>query len=68
VGAVFRPYFRGEPRRRGGHGVGLTIVRRFADRFGWTVDISSTPGVGTRVALGFPRAVCTPLPAAEATS
>jgi hypothetical protein len=40
-------------------------VRRFADRFGWTVDISSQPGVGTRVALGFAQAVCTPLAAAE---
>ena len=65
VGAVFAPYFRGGPRPRGGHGVGLTIVRRFADRFGWTVDISSQPGVGTRVALGFAQAVCTPLATTE---
>jgi len=56
VNQVFRPYYRGEPQRRGGHGVGLTIVRRFADRFGWHVAIDSRSGVGTRVALRFPDA------------
>ena len=51
VSAVFRPFYRaGE--QRGGHGVGLTIVRRFADRLGWSVDIDSQPDEGTRVVLG----------------
>lgn len=54
--AAFQPWFRGDPRQRGGHGVGLTIVKRFADRFGWTVGIESTPGVGTRVEVSFPAA------------
>ena len=55
---VFRPYYRGQPQRRGGHGVGLTIVRRFADRFSWSVKIDSRPGEGTRVRVGFPHARC----------
>lgn len=57
---IFRPYFRGEPQRRGGYGVGLTIVRRFADRFHWSVTIQSEPGIGTQVEVGFPDEQCRP--------
>jgi signal transduction histidine kinase len=38
-------------------------VRRFADRFGWTVGIDSQAGVGTRVTVCFPNARCEPLAA-----
>lgn len=58
IKAAFQPYFRGELQQRGGHGVGLTIVRRFADRFRWSVDIQSDLGVGTQVKIGFPGAQC----------
>jgi signal transduction histidine kinase len=51
---MFRPFVRGDAGRRGGHGVGLTIVRRLSDRFGWPVDIKSEPGVGTTVEIAFP--------------
>ena len=50
-------------RRRGGHGVGLTIVKRLSDRFSWPVSIDSTPGVGTRVVVEFPTAHCEDSPA-----
>ena len=53
---MFRPFVRGEDNRRGGHGVGLTIVRRLSDRFGWPVNIVSEPGVGTTVEITFPGA------------
>ena len=53
---MFRPFVRGEGNRRGGHGVGLTIVRRLSDRFGWPVRIESQPGVGTTVEISFPGA------------
>jgi signal transduction histidine kinase len=53
---LYRPFVRGESARRGGHGVGLSIVRRLSDRFGWPVDIESEPGVGTRVEIRFPGA------------
>lgn len=64
---VFHPFYRagetptpgaaGVPGRpRGGHGVGLTIVKRFSDRFGWPVRIDSRPGEGTRVVVEFPDA------------
>ncbi len=36
--AMYQPFVRGDSGRRGGHGVGLTIVRRLSDRFGWPVD------------------------------
>ncbi len=52
---AYEPFVRGD-RTRGGHGVGLTIVRRLSDRFGWPVDIDSEVGVGTRVTVGFAQA------------
>ena len=61
IDAAFRPFFRAHAERAGGHGVGLTIVRRFADRFGWPLDITSRPGSGTRVTVAFPDADCQPL-------
>ena len=52
---LYRPFVRGESARRGGHGVGLSIVRRLSDRFGWPVHIESQPGIGTLVEIRFPR-------------
>jgi len=52
--AMYQPFVRGDTARRGGHGVGLTIVRRLSDRFGWPVTIDSTLGIGTRVTIRFP--------------
>lgn len=57
VERVFQPFFRGGARARGGHGVGLTIVKRLSDRFGWPVRLDSTLGVGTRVVVEFPDGV-----------
>lgn len=56
VDAMYQPFVRGDSARRGGHGVGLTIVRRLSDRFGWPVTIESSLGVGTRVEIHFPTA------------
>jgi signal transduction histidine kinase len=52
---AFEPFFRGGERRDGGQGVGLTIVRRLADRFGWPVALESEHGRGTRATLRFPN-------------
>ncbi len=41
-------------RQRGGFGVGLTIVKRLTERFGWPVEFESEPGKGTVVTVGFP--------------
>ncbi len=56
VGEMYRPFVREDSTRRGGHGVGLTIVKRLSDRFGWPITIESQPGVGTRVEVRFPEA------------
>lgn len=52
---VFQPFFRAQHGRRGGHGVGLTIVKRLSDRFGWPVEFESEPGQGTTVRVRFPH-------------
>ena len=54
VKELFQPYFRADQRQRGGHGVGLTIVKRLSDRFHWPVQIDSQAGKGTRVRVEFP--------------
>ena len=41
--------------RRGGHGVGLTIVKRLSDRFQWPIEFESEPGKGTTVRVRFPN-------------
>ncbi len=51
---AFVSFFRGDQGRGSGHGIGLTIVKRLADRFGWEVGMSSELGVGTTVTVVFP--------------
>ena len=55
VEKMFQPFYRGQ-RRRGGFGVGLTIVKRLTERFGWPLHVDSEPGRGTSVRVGFPEA------------
>lgn len=52
---AFKPWVRGA-RRRGGFGVGLTIVKRLTERFGWPLQVASEPGHGTRVTISFSEA------------
>lgn len=56
VQTLFEPFQRADHAVSGGHGVGLTIVKRLSDRFDWPLDIDSRPGAGTRVTVRFPRA------------
>ncbi len=62
LGRVFEAYVRAQPARRGGHGVGLNIVKRLSERFDWPIEIHSRPGEGTRVRVRFANARTAPLP------
>ena len=54
--SVFEPFVRADNASHRGYGVGLSIVKRLCDRFGWTVSIESAPAIGTRVRVSFPSA------------
>jgi signal transduction histidine kinase len=53
---VFDAFYRGGDQRSGGHGIGLNIVRRLSERFGWPIKIESEAGEGTRATVQFPKA------------
>jgi len=50
------PFFRADRFNPAGKGIGLTIVRRLGDRFGWPVELESTPGQGTVATIRFGHA------------
>lgn len=56
VANAFEPFYRGKGAGKGGHGVGLTIVRRLADRFGWPVKLASELDIGTHATITLPTA------------
>jgi len=45
---VFDPFFRYDPEGHGGHGLGLSIVRRMTERFGGTVGFENLKEGGAR--------------------
>ncbi|MCH9683778.1 MAG: HAMP domain-containing protein [Deltaproteobacteria bacterium] len=49
--AIFEPFFRGP---RGGHGLGLALVRRIAERSGCVVTVDDAPLGGARFSLRLP--------------
>lgn len=50
---IFERGYRGANTSGKGIGLGLSIVKRICERYGWTLDIDSTPGSGTRVIWRF---------------
>lgn len=53
---AFEPLYRAPGSSSPGHGLGLAIVKRTVTAIGGTVDLSSTPGDGTRVTVRVPAA------------
>jgi signal transduction histidine kinase len=54
---AFQAFFRAQgSSSRSGYGVGLAIVRRLSERFGWPVQLKSELGKGTKVTICFPNA------------
>ncbi|MFC0398236.1 ATP-binding protein [Paraburkholderia rhizosphaerae] len=60
---LFEPFVQAETsttRRFGGTGLGLTICRKLVDLMGGTLELQSTPSVGTRMTLQLRMPVSTP--------
>ena len=55
VERMFEPFYRGKDHTAPGYGLGMAIVRRLCDRFGWPLQVQSTPGEGTAVCIRFPH-------------
>ncbi len=50
---VFDRFYRGKANKRGGSGIGLSIVKRICDRQGWQIQLESELGQGTSVTVRF---------------
>lgn len=48
---VFERYYRGRGGR--GAGIGLALVKRICERYGWRIELTSTEGAGTLARLAF---------------
>jgi signal transduction histidine kinase len=53
---VFEPFYRAGDGRKDGQGIGLSIVRRLSERYGWPVRLESEPCKGTTATISFPSA------------
>lgn len=53
IGKVFQRHFKGAGST--GSGIGLSLVKRICDRYGWEILITSTEGQGTSAQLIFSR-------------
>lgn len=49
VELVFQRYFKGAGSQ--GEGIGMSLVKRICDRYGWEIDVLSQPGQGTTTHL-----------------
>jgi signal transduction histidine kinase len=52
---VFELFYRGESSNQSGKGIGMSLVKRFCDRFGWTITLDSEPGKGTVATVLLPE-------------
>jgi signal transduction histidine kinase len=50
---VFEPFYRVDPTRPRGSGLGLSIVSRLCERFGWKIELESEVGKGTTATIRF---------------
>ena len=53
IGKVFQRHFKGSTST--GAGIGLSLVKRICDRYGWETVIDSTEGLGTTAQLFFAK-------------
>jgi signal transduction histidine kinase len=50
---LYERFFRGSAQGEG-LGIGLAIVKRICDHYGWIIDVESTPGKGATFHITFP--------------
>lgn len=50
---LYERFFRGSAQGQG-LGIGLAIVKRICDHYGWFIEVDSTPGKGTTFSIIFP--------------
>ena len=50
---LFERFFRGSTQGEG-LGIGLAIVKRICDHYGWLIEVDSTPGYGATFHITFP--------------
>jgi signal transduction histidine kinase len=50
---AYEPFYRADPANPATKGMGLSIVRRLGERFGWPVSLESAPGIGTTATIRF---------------
>ncbi|MFT4197704.1 MAG: HAMP domain-containing sensor histidine kinase [Pseudoxanthomonas sp.] len=50
---ALEPFYRADETHRNGTGLGLTIVNRLCQRFGWKLELDSVLGQGTTVVVRF---------------
>ncbi|WP_394808509.1 sensor histidine kinase [Nitrosomonas sp.] len=51
---LYERFFRGSTQGQG-LGIGLAIVKRICDHYGWLIEVDSTPGQGTTFHIVFPE-------------
>jgi signal transduction histidine kinase len=51
---VFDPLVRAHDAHAPGAGLGLSIVKRICERYGWAISAESDQGSGTRIRISFP--------------
>ena len=56
TGHIFDPFYT---RRSGGTGLGLARVERVVNEHGGTIEVNSSPGLGTQFAVRIPRTYST---------
>lgn len=53
IANMFQPHVRGDNTNATGYGIGLTIVKRLSDQFGWPISVQSEVGKGTAITISF---------------
>jgi len=54
---IFEPFYRTASSASGGHGLGLALVSKTCENFGWELNVDSDLGVGSTFSIDFGQSV-----------